>query len=99
MINTPIADEFARSLASRIPPAPTMAFVGEENAAPEWIVGVKETAEGRLLIARLTDGLMTYKIRFGWVDQQSDGTNMFTETAIGSCQIKDSAALSGGDNQ
>lgn len=99
MINAPIPDELVRSLATRIAPAPTMRFVGETTPTPEWIIGFKRESETKFRIARLTYGMLTYDIRIGWVEVQNDGTNIFTETSKGTCQIKETSAGLQGEAQ
>lgn len=90
MINVPIPNELTTSLATRVTSRPTMLFVGEPNAEPEWVVGLKKESESRFMIARLSDDLLAYGIRIGWVDVQDDGLNTFTETSKGTCQLKES---------
>ena len=89
MLNAPIPNELATSLATRVAPRPTMSFVGEPNAEPEWIMGLKKESESKFMIARLSEGLLAYGIRIGWVDVQEDGSNTFTETSKGTCQVKE----------
>ncbi|WP_257550263.1 hypothetical protein [Sphingopyxis sp. DBS4] len=89
MINAPIPDELATSLATRVAPQPKMSFVGEPNAEPEWVIGLKQESKSRFMIARLSDDLLAYRIRIGWVDVQDDGSHTFTETSKGTCRVKE----------
>ena len=88
MINAPIPDELAQSMASKIAPEPTMQFAGEAIATPEWMIGIKRESEIRFMVARLSHALLAYDVRIGWVDVREDGSNVFTETSKGTCRIK-----------
>ena len=87
IINLPIPDDFAASLASRMAPEPAIAFANEPDAATEWILGLKKESERRMMVARLKDSMLNYDVRIGWIELNTDGNSVFEETAVGTCRL------------
>ena len=99
MINAPIPDDFAASLATRIAPEPEMRFTGEPIASPEWTLGLNRESDTRFMVARLSPGLLAYDIRIGWVEAMPDGSNTFSETSRGTCRVTEAAGVPAGETQ
>ena len=91
MINTPIPDNLAASLAGGTPPPARIKFADARELLPEWIIGVQSDPDRGTLLARLSRDIFDYKVRFGWAGAQpsADGTTSFEETSAGTCRLKD----------
>ena len=95
MINAPIPEALATSLASGSPPPARIRFADSRDLMSEWIIGVQSDPERGNLLARLSHDVFGFKVRFGWAGQNpgADGISSFAETSVGTCQVKDAAAL------
>lgn len=99
VLNELIPEDLARSLASQSPPEPDMRFSGEPDAEPEWVVEFGEGSDKRYLVARIRPSYLAYEIRTGWVEPQAGGTALFSETSVGTCQLKDENVTRLGSDQ
>ena len=95
MINAPIPEALAASLASGSPPPARIRFADSRELMPEWIIGIQSDPGRGNLLARLSHDVFGFKVRFGWAGTSpgADGISSFAETSAGTCRVKDAAAL------